>query len=177
VFALAPIPVLACLGRELGDKVTVDLYQRHRDQSWKWKEEGTPGEYEFLLRCSGTDRNAVGLILSLSGKVTDGSLPPGMMGRFWLYEITLKGQDPGREFLRLRDDLVRFRRMYQEVLATIIKDHDGLKELRLFPAVPAPIAIACGQELLPKVHPDLVIYDQIKGAFRHAITINTRQDL
>ncbi len=177
VFALAPIPVLACLGRELGDKVTVDLYQRHRDQqSWKWKEEGTPVEYEFLLRHSGIDRHAVGLILSLSGKVTDGSLP-GALGRFWLYEITLKGQEPGREFLRLREDLVRFRRTYQEALAAIIRAHEGLKELHLFPAAPAPVGIACGQELLPKVHPNVVIYDHVKGSFRYAITINTGEDL
>src|SRR5206468_3935815 len=106
---------------------------------------GTPSEYEFSLRSTGTERDSVGLLLSLSGKVTDSSLPSGMIGRSWLYEITVKGQEPNREFLRLRDDLVRFRRTYQEALATIVRDHDGLKELHVFPAVPAPIAVACGQ--------------------------------
>jgi hypothetical protein len=178
VFALAPIPVLAYLGRELGDKVNVDLFQRHRgSQSWKWRPEGTAAEYVFEVRRRETGRDNVGLILSLSGKVTESSLLPGVSGRCSLYEITLKGQKPNREFLRLRDDLVRFRRAYQEALGTIMKNHDAIRELHLFPAVPAPVAIACGQELLPKVHPDLIVYDNVKGTFRPAITINTRAQL
>lgn len=177
VFALAPIPVLACFGRELGDKLSIDLFQRHRDQSWKWKANGVPVEYEFRVVREGSERHAVGLILSLSGAVTQNSLPTEIDGRFWLYEIVLKGRNPGRDFLRLRDDLARFRRTYQEALGTITKNHDGLSELHLFPAVPAPVAIACGQELLPKVHPDLVVYDNVKGTFVRAITINTREDL
>jgi hypothetical protein len=178
VFALAPIPILACFGREFGDKVSTDLYQRHRDtQSWKWEAEGTPVEYDFFLRKSGGRDPIVGLILSLSGKVTDSSLPSDALDLPWLYEITLKDQEPNREFLRLREDLARFRGAYQEALGTILKTHDGLKELHLFPAVPAPVAVACGQELLPKVHPSIVVYDNVRGTFRRAITINTPEDL
>jgi hypothetical protein len=51
----------------------------------------------------------VGLILSLSGKVTDSSLPSEALDSAWLYEITLKDQEPNREFLRLREDLARGR--------------------------------------------------------------------
>jgi hypothetical protein len=177
VFALAPIPILAYLGRELGDKVNVDLFQRHRDaQSWEWKPEGTAAEYVFEVRRRGMGRDGVALIVSLSGKVAKSSMPSAV-DRWSVYEITLKGQEPNREFLRLRDDLVRFRRVYQEALATIVKNHDSIEELHLFPAVPAPVAIACGQELLPKVHPDLIVYDNVKGTFRPAITINTRAQL
>lgn len=178
VFGLAAIPVLVCLGRELGDKVSADLYQRHRDtQRWKWKADGKPVEYDFSLRSPGTSDQAVGLILSLSGKVSDCSLPPGTRGRLPLYEIALKGQEPNREFLRLREDLSRFRRTYQRALATMAKTHASLRELHLFPAIPAPIAIACGQELLPKVHPDVIIYDNVKGTFLRAITTNSIEDL
>ncbi len=177
VFALAPIPVLVCFGRELGDKVSCDLYQRHREtQSWKWEKEGVPVEYEFLPRRRG-DRKRVGLILSLSGKVSERSLPSKIRDSACLYEITLKGQEPNREFLRLREDLARFRRLYQGSLSTILRNHEAIGELHLFPAVPAPIAVACGQELLPKVHPSLVIYDNVKGAFEYAITVNSAEDL
>ncbi len=176
VFALAPIPILACFGRELGDKVNTDLYQRHREtQSWKWEEKGIPVEYEFSIRKRGTGEQ-VGLILSLSGVVSDSSLSSDVRDSSWLYEITLKDQEPNREFLRVRQDLAQFRRVYQ-ALATILKNHSALRELHLFAAVPAPIAVACGQELLPKVHPDLVVYDNVKGTFVHAITINTARDL
>jgi hypothetical protein len=178
VFALAPIPVLAVFGRELGDKVTADLYQRHRDpQSWKWKTDGKAIEYEFRSLRQGTDPLAVGLLLSLSGEVAETSLPRDIDHRYTLYEIAPKDVAPNRELVRLREDLIRFRRAYQHGLATILKNHDGVRELHLFPAVPAPVAIACGQELLPKVHPDLLIYDNVKGIFHRAITINTGEDL
>src|SRR5208283_3284214 len=121
----------------------------------------------------GAKGQPVGLVLSLSGKVTGGSLPSRKGGPWWLYKISLKGQEPNREFLRLPADLARFRRVYQNALAAIVNDHEGLKQLHLFPAVPAPIAISCGQDLLPKVHPALVIYDNVRGTFREAITINT----
>jgi hypothetical protein len=109
--------------------------------------------------------------------VADSSLPSAELNSAWLYEITLKSQEPNREFLRIREDLARFRRAYQEALGTILKTHDGLTELHLFPAAPAPIAVACGQELLPKVHPSIVVYDNVRGKFRRAITINTSEDL
>jgi len=178
VFALAPIPVLAAFGRELGDKVTADLYQRHRDpQSWKWKTNGEPVEYELRTVRQGSDSVAVGLILSISGEVTQASLPSHIDDRFTLYEIIPKGMKPNRELVRLREDLLRFRRAYQHALATILKNHNHVRELHLFPAVPAPVAVACGQELLPKVHPDLVVYDNVKGAFQPALTLNTGEEL
>lgn len=174
IFALAPIPVLICFGRELGDKVSSELYQRHRDtQDWKWKENGDPVEFEFHQLQQGTDPTCVGLLLSLSGRIPHSSIPNEIDTRFSLYELTLKGQEPSREFLRQRVDLLCFRRVYREALATILNHHDRLRELHLFPAVPAPVAIACGQELLPKVHPDLLVYDYVKETFKHAITINT----
>ena len=177
MFALAPIPVLLCLGRELGDKLSCDLFQRHREtQSWKWEQAGAPVDYELTQLRSGNG-SRVGLLLSLSGRVVEASLPNDIRALAPLYEIGLKGQKPNREFLRLREDLAHFRRTYQAALSTIMANHEGIAELHLFPAIPAPIAIACGQELLPKVHPNVVVYDNVKGVFECAITINSREDL
>lgn len=178
VFALAPIPLLICFGRELGDKLSIDLYQRHRDDPenpWKWKTEGTPVEYELSKVRQGSDRLRVGLILSLSGKIAESSLPPEVDSTFSLYEMTLKGRESDRTFLRLREDLLGFRRAYQCALGEITRAHDTSTELFLFPAVPAPVAIACGQELLPKAHPSLVIYDNVNQQFRRTIVVNAKE--
>jgi len=178
VFALAPIPLLVCFGREFGDKLSAEVFQRHREAPfWKWRTEGIPTEYEIKVRHAGLGSDNAGLILSLSGTVTDASLPLGVVGTSPLYEITLRDREPNRDFLLRRDDLLRFRRVYREALAMIAKTHDTVKELYLFAAVPAAIAVACGQELLPKFHPDLVVHDNVKGTFRPAITINTTGDL
>jgi len=178
VFALAPIPVLIVFGRALGDKVATDIYQRHRgNQSWAWKESGTPVTYKFEKIRSGSQQHSVALLLSLSGRIVLDTLPAEIDARFSVYELTLAGEEPNREFLQLREDLIRFRQSYQQALSQVTRDHGGIREIHLFPAVPAPVAVACGQELLPKAHPDLIIYDNVKSVFQKTITVNTSEEL
>lgn len=173
VFALAPIPVLIAFGRELGDKINTDLFQRHRDHSWNWKKNGQPVKYRLQKNQIGSDPHLVALVLSLSVKVQAASLPTEIDRRFSVYEITLEGIQPNREYLNLREDLSEFRRTYQAALAEICREHVGIKEIQLFPAVPAPVAIACGQELLPKGHPDLVVFDFVKGTYLYRLRVNS----
>ncbi len=175
VFALAPIPLLAHLGSRLTSKIPVDLYQRNRDkEDWAWKTGGTPVTYTVRKLRSGTDKLKIALVVSLSGTVPIEALPADFDSRFSVYELTLTGITPNPGFLRLRNDLTAFQRTYQEVLATIIKDHGLVDEIHVFPAVPAPVAIVLGREPLPKVHPALVIYDYNKkhGVFTQTIRSN-----
>jgi hypothetical protein len=63
---------------------------------------------------------------------------------------------------------------YQLALGHILKNHPGIKSIEFFPAVPAPIAVLCGRELLSKVHPELRVYDNDKrhGGFLYQLTLN-----
>ncbi len=176
LFALAPIPLLFFLGSQLSSKIPVDLYQRHRDpENWTWKTTGDPVTYSVRTLRTGSDRSKVALLLSLSGAVNVESLPAEIDERFSLYEITLANLAPNTGFLRLRQDLLGFQRIYQQALATIVKDHRLVDEIHLFPAVPAPVAVLCGREPLPKVHPTLVVYDFNKGKGGFRPTIRTNQ--
>lgn len=180
VFALAPIPVLISLGRELGNKVNVDLFQKHRDpsQSWRWSDEdGTSVEFDLLKLRDGTAPACVGLLLSISGKLDASSVPREIDERFTLYEIAPRNRAPGVELIRRRGDLLAFRRAYRDGLSSICAAHGGAQTLSLFPAVPAPVAIACGQDTMPKAHPELRVFDNVKGVFKYAITTNTESDL
>ena len=175
LFALASIPILAYLGTRLSNKIPVDFYQRHRDtKNWVWKNEGDPVEYQFQLIKKGTDLKSVALLLSLSGKVHIEHLPDVIDDRFYLYEITLKGQPPNTDFLKQRQDLQNFESRYRASLAQIMADHGKLESLHLFPAIPAPVAVLCGYELLPKVYPTLIVhdYDKSEGGFNFSIRIN-----
>lgn len=158
IFALAPIPLLIAFGSALGNKVTAELYQRHRDtQDWAWKNQGDPVDYTFReLQRGARDRTA--LILSLSGPVGLEQLPAEVVDGATVFELTLARQAPNRTFLNQRADLEQFGRIYREALTRIQTACDA-RELHLFPAVPAPIAVTCGRELLPKVDPALLIYD------------------
>jgi hypothetical protein len=50
---------------------------------------------------------------------------------------------PNPTYLRLRQDLMNFQRIYQQMLGMILKDHPNLEEISLSPAVPAPVAVLC----------------------------------
>jgi hypothetical protein len=173
VFALAPMPLLMCLGRALTNKVSSDLYQRHRDtETWTWKMDGTPARYA-LRRVKAGGLNHVALVLSLSGKIRVADLPLDTLRTATVYELTLVGQPLTTTFLRQRQDLEAFRVAYQEALGRIISEHGLLGTIDCFPAVPAPIAVLCGRELLPKVHPQLRVYDydRATGGFHFKLKV------
>jgi hypothetical protein len=179
LFALAPIPLLVFLGGELSNKVALDVYQRHRDtEDWKWKESGKSIEYEFRRLKTGTANSKVALLLSLSGTIKSDSLPQELAASASVYELTLKNVTPNPTFLRTRQDLENFRVAYQTALGTIMREHGIIRSLHLFPAVPAPIAVLCGRELLPKVHPELLVYDfnASDGEFKCQIKVNQHEN-
>jgi SMODS-associated and fused to various effectors sensor domain len=171
VFALAPMPLLIALGRQLTSKVPADVYQRHRHpENWTWKKGGRPVNY--LMKRRKTGSGGVGLLIYLSGRIPISALPSEVR-RKTLYEITVRGVAPNPTFLRTRQDLDRFRIIYQQALGMIIQRHGLQATIDLFPAVPAPVAVLCGRELLPKVHPKLRVYDyeKTKGGFRFALEV------
>jgi len=175
LFALAPIPLLVYLGHELSNKVPVDVYQRHRDtEDWVWKNSGMPAEYRFNKIQEGRGKGRVALILSVSGKIKPEALPAEIDDQFSIYELTLENMEPNPTYLRQRDDLTRFKDAYQAALRTIGRDCGHGDVIHLFPAVPAPVAVFCGRELLPKVDPKLLVYDYDKrlGGFTSTIEVN-----
>lgn len=175
VFALAPIPVLVFLGSRLSDKVPTDLFQRHRDtEDWMWKTDGEPVEYSVTTRRRGSKPENVALVLSLSGVVDDATIPAHIDDTFTIYEISLVGQHPDLGFLRQRRDLDSFCATYRTFLRRLPAEHGRLDELHVFPAVPAPIAVALGREPLPKIDPSLVVYDNDRaaGMFVERLTVS-----
>ena len=175
VFALAPIPLLIYFGNRLGNKVATDLYQRHRDtEDWAWKADGNTVEHKFYCLQTGTDRGKVALLLSLSGRILPETLPRSIDRRFSIYEITLANCTPAPTYLRLKHDLDDFRNVYLQALRVLMSNHGKLEELHLFPAVPVPVAVLCGRELLPKIDPALLVYDndKRKGGFNLIMRVN-----
>ncbi len=175
IFALGPIPLLVDLGARLSNKIKTDLFQRHRDtEDWTWKRSGPRVIYTTGIVREGTDPSRAALIVSLSGKIRVGNLPSTIDKTFTVYELTLKDATPNAAFLRTRADLEEFRTAYQALLGSILDTQGIVKELHFFPAVPAPIAILCGRDLMPKVHPGLLVYDfdKQKGGFTFQLKVN-----
>lgn len=179
LFALAPIPILIYLGHCLSNKIPVEMYQRHRDtKDWVWKTGGVPVEYKEHLLRQGTDPSRVAIVLSLSGKIDPARLPPAIDASFSIFELTLGDRLPTPDFLECRDDLVAFATAYRRLISRIDVAHPMVVEVHLFPAVPAPVAVACGHEILKKAQPSLIVYDydKAKGGFTQSIRVG-REDL
>lgn len=175
VFGIAPIPLLIHVGRCLGNKIPATIYQRHRvPETWKWKSDGLPAIFQCARTADGTDQKRVVLIMSLSGKVAHSQIPDELLSDCDVYELTLNGQAPNTSFMNMLDDLERFRAAYQLALASIRLQKPEVSEIHLFPAIPIPVAICCGRELLEKAHPCLVVYDRNKKTdkFQYTLRVN-----
>lgn len=164
VVGLAPIPLLVFLGATLGNKIASELFQKHRDTGdWVWKLEEPAAEFCTVELTKGTDPHRVAVVYSLSGPVPQSRLPSEIDETFSVYELRLASAEPNVNLLRTRDDLARARAANRELLGRIKAKHDGLSEIRVFPAIPAPFAIALGMDRHPKVDPALRIYDYNKN--------------
>jgi hypothetical protein len=179
VFGLAPMPLLMGLGACLSNKVQTDFYQCHRNRTYRWTWSSGEPMVPYKADClrEGTAPEKIALVLSLSGAIDPASLPAHVDGSYSVYGITLRDAVPNPGFLRQREDLDEFRKVYRELLALMRKKHPSARELHMFPAVPAPVAIACGFDLLPKVDPTLVVYDnvQTEGGFVERLKVQANE--
>lgn len=176
VFALAPIPLLMVLGSTLSDKVPTALFQRHRDsESWNWKSVGDAVSFETKRVQVGTHSDRVALVVSLSGVVSRSDLPSHIDDSYAIYAIEPINTKPNTGILDIEASLQAFRTTYQQTMRLIDSEHPSLKTVDLFPAVPAPAAVAMGRDLLPKRDPVLVVYDfdKANGGFVKTLEVNT----
>ena len=81
--------------------------------------------------------------------------------------------DPRRDFLRVEEELERFRKAWMPLMAEIRGAHGADAKIHLFPAVPNSVAIEIGRTQLPKSDPPISVYDHDKeqGRFTHALTL------
>ena len=177
VFGLAPIPLLAYLGSCLSNKFPTGLFQRHRDtDDWTWKSDGEPIDYGCRTLRQGTDPSKVALLLALSGNIPESDYSNHMDEGFTVYEIVPCGIASSFDHLRLKGSLDAFRARYRDTLRRIGANHDGIKVLHVFPALPSPAAVAVGLDWMRKTHPTLLIYDkQGVGGFQKALEITYRK--
>lgn len=178
VFAIASIPLLVLLGRHISDKIPVAFFHRHRgsDQPWRWQTGTTRLMLDVNQLQAGTDPGQVGIIVSMSGQVQRGDLPPSVNQAASLYEISVVNQPPSVRLLHTREDFQHFWQTYAALLARIALEHPSCTDLHLFLAAPPPVAMICGHERLPKVQPVLRLYDNVtdphtnERRFRHRLS-------
>ncbi len=164
IFALAPIPALIHFGKQLGDIVSADVYQRHRDTNdWRWKALGDECFDYTVIRPNeyAASNPRIALNLSLSGTIHPAEVEHAMGMPVPMYTMTIDA--PNRTFLRSKEQLELFRNEWYRLLSEIRRDQGQDCELHLFAAIPNSVAIEIGRSLLPKSDPALHVYDNDRG--------------
>lgn len=175
VFAIAPIPLLVFLGRLISDKVPSTLYQRHRSsQDWRWKDSGPVVEFATRQVQAGSDPNKVALVMSLSSRIPPSDYAPHVDTGFSVYELAPKDHEAGLQLLEREDSLRACQTAFLGILRHIVAEHPKATQIHMFPAIPAPVAVMVGRDLLPKRDPTVVLYDFNKaaGGFVRAFEVN-----
>jgi hypothetical protein len=176
VFALAPVPLLVHLGRELGDIHQVDLYQKHRrGEGWTWRREEEAAEafYEITRPEALHAGSPVALTLEISTEIDPEQVEDALGEAPLRYGI--RAAHPGVDFLVSRKRLEVFAYELRKLLAELRAGHGHDCPVHVFAAVPSPVAIELGRSI-KAFDPEFVVYEYHKQnrSYVPALTVNHR---
>lgn len=175
IYPLAEMPPLMLLGHMLGDKRKFLPFQYWRSSgSWSFTEpDAAPAAFEFGVPGPGCKGQDVALILSLTSKI-DRERVYDAVGRRDVPIVELSTSVPGTDLVRNRKTIEAFqlttRRCIDAIEAAV---GDRANEIHVFPAMPAPLAVAFGASVMPKVSNPMQIYDArgAGGPFKVALKL------
>lgn len=169
IFAIGPIPLLAAVGRLVGDKNQCTVFERHRhSDSWTWEAAGDDlGWSSTKVRGAAEDKHVV-VLLSVSGQVRHADIPAPLRA-FPAYELEVEAPRPN--LVQAQSQLAGFAGEWRELLNAIRERHGSSATIHLLPACPVSVAVELGRRLLPKVDPKIRVYDWRGNNFHYVVTL------
>ncbi|GAA5217621.1 SAVED domain-containing protein [Streptomyces thinghirensis] len=172
VFGFARLPLLVYLGARLDDTVPTDVFQRHRvEESWRWPDRNGVG-VRFAVNVdqdvpAGDD--AV-VVVNVSGRIGRHEVPEGLSAQR-RYVINPVGVSTGPDILRERASLGLLEGALREFWALLEVEAKAVRRLHVLPALPMSAAVTLGRVHHFQVHPQLVIYERLAGAYVSTLEI------
>lgn len=163
IFGFARIPLLVQLGASLDDKLDTLVFQRHRvdgGNAWVWRSDESTASLLTEQIQIGTDRQRVGLVLSLSGSVERADLPAEIDARYTIYEIRPAMGDAGPNLLASAGDLAAIEAHLRGFLMMVEETHGKIDQIEVFPAIGNATAVTLGRVLMPEVSPCLGMHER-----------------
>jgi len=167
VFSLSQIALCIHLGFILSDRLEVLWFQHDRDRkSWKWSEDA-PGA-DTNIKVSGLPKKMVEgkreviIRVSLSASISRKATRNVVGGR--PIEIDLSISDHDVMWLKSRDQLVILGQKFRNVLKAVEKNVLDCSRIHLFYAGPTGGAIVIGQQINPRMHPPVELYEYSRQA-------------
>ncbi len=173
VFALARWPSLVHLGARLGDKLDVDIYQRHRaSESWAWPDHPSGHRFSFEIVTEGTPNGDVVLVLSMSAPVHTNEVPNDLKN-CRLYRITTADDCPPRlDVVDSPAALKSAERALRDVLADIEQHWKTVRRLHVLGAAPLSVFVTLGRVANREIHPKLILYDRVNDQYVPVMEVN-----
>ena len=73
--------------------------------------------------------------------------------------IRINTSEPDRTWLKYKEQLIGFQKIYIKLIDTLVQQYKNLKEIHLFYAGPTPIAFIIGSSINPTIHPKFILYN------------------
>jgi hypothetical protein len=173
VFPLAEMTVLIAFGNALGDKSRVDLYQFARHQG-KWTFQAPDADApDFTVKWpTDIESDDLALIVDLTAAVDDDRVYAAL-GDESMPLIRFTTPSRSTELVQSRAVIEAFQREFRQCLTEIENRCSREVRLHLFPCLPAPLAVALGRCIMPKVSNPITIYDAkgVGGPFRPTVEL------
>lgn len=162
IFPIAPIPQIILLGKEVGDKQNIHIFQKTRiPDTWTWQSKELTNEFNIEKKIINSKKN-VAVIMSLTAEI-DINRVINVFDAGIVY--ILKAKRLGVDSIKSLRDLGAFKDTYIEIMDKV-KNEDKIKEVSLFPAIPESAAFEVGSRYMQGVYPIIHIYDEDNGFFK-----------
>ncbi|MNO35872.1 hypothetical protein D3C76_259290 [compost metagenome] len=171
LFAIAPQPLLTFLGTLLSDLPSMEVYQLQREPEQKWGWGIDESSSDFIVQAPEKIHPTVALNLSLSASISPVRITDILGAETSIWTVTIA--KPNNDFLKTREQLMRFRQTIRGLFDQIKLIHGQDNCIHVFPAVAVSTAIEMGRVWMPKADLPLVMYDQspITNSFIKAFEI------
>lgn len=165
LFALAPMPLLVRLGTLLNEKLSVDVFQKHRSPD-NWNRLHEPAQ-DFLVNEPAISNRQPVLVFSLSDNIKD-RIDSLYGDNASIWEVTVP--NPNMDMLRTNKQQEEFRKIIRELLSRI-SHASSYSVINVHMAMPAALAIEFGRVWMPKAHKSLRLFDFRNNRENETLTI------
>lgn len=172
LFSLAPQPLLMLVGQLLNDKYNVAVFQCHRRETdkWRWDEPTDQVNFHSIIPAEQTFSANIALVFSLSSSIAPERIKSVIGDDVLIYSVTIDA--PNRAFVTNPNIMDKFVSKSREVIEVIKQKHGKEKDIHVFPAMPASLAVRFGMDYMPKTDNKLLIYDeQAEKGFVYTLSI------
>lgn len=169
IFAIAQIPALSYIGALIGDRVPVTVHQPQRGplDKWDWPTNPATPSPTFTYTFPEGKVEELAVIFSISGVVRPEDVTRALPG---VSLATFTVPTPSTSLVDSEEVQHNFVKAWRAFQAELHQRYGRLAKLHVFPALPASLAVEMGRCVLPKVIPQIQMWDFVKGNFVPALS-------